>query len=88
MHVDARRCTQVHADARSARKFLTVGVFETSKRAGKAGHYQWGLDAGIHQNEWDPYAGRPTHWNADGSDGSESELQVCDRLEGQSISTY
>ncbi|KAI0684260.1 hypothetical protein BC835DRAFT_1293395, partial [Cytidiella melzeri] len=28
-----------------------------------AGWYQWGLDAGEHQESWDPYAGLPSHWN-------------------------
>ncbi|KAG1755805.1 hypothetical protein EDB19DRAFT_1625105, partial [Suillus lakei] len=23
----------------------------------------WGLDAGNHQDGWDPYAGLPSHWN-------------------------
>ena len=51
-------------------------MFETSMRAGQAGHYQWGLDAGPHQNDWSPYDNRPAHWNRDDRDGSESELMV------------
>ena len=56
---------------------LEERLFETSARAGAAGHYQWGLDAGSHQNDWDPYANRPSHWNHGDRDGSESEMQVC-----------
>jgi hypothetical protein len=52
-------------------------LFETSQQAGRAGHYQWGLDAGPHQNDWDPYENWPAHWNHNNRDGSESELTVC-----------
>ncbi|KAI0683221.1 hypothetical protein BC835DRAFT_1296586, partial [Cytidiella melzeri] len=38
-------------------------LFERSREAGIAGWYQWGLDAGEHQESWDPYAGLPSHWN-------------------------
>ncbi|KAH9949621.1 hypothetical protein B0H21DRAFT_836748, partial [Amylocystis lapponica] len=55
---------------------LEEGMFEKSKRAGLAGHYQWGLDAGDHQDGWDPYAGLPSEWNHEDREGSESELTV------------
>ncbi|KAH7879468.1 uncharacterized protein C8R40DRAFT_991141, partial [Lentinula edodes] len=32
-------------------------MFERSKAAGKAGYYQWGLDVGCHQDDWNPYEG-------------------------------
>ncbi|GLB45355.1 hypothetical protein LshimejAT787_2200180 [Lyophyllum shimeji] len=48
---------------------------EVSLRAGIAGHYQWGLDAGDHQDDWDPYAGIPEHWNHNDRDGSDTELE-------------
>ncbi|KAG1752795.1 hypothetical protein EDB19DRAFT_2035386 [Suillus lakei] len=38
-------------------------LFEKSARSGSAGNFQWGLDAGNHQDSWDPYAGLPSHWN-------------------------
>ncbi|KAG1765054.1 hypothetical protein EV702DRAFT_1213746, partial [Suillus placidus] len=38
-------------------------LFEKSARSGSAGNYQWGLDAGNHQDDWDPYAGLLSHWN-------------------------
>jgi hypothetical protein len=55
---------------------LEEALFETSMRAGQAGHFQWGLDAGPHQNNWSPYNNRPAHWNHNDRDGSESELIV------------
>jgi len=55
---------------------LEEAMFEISARAGPAGHYQWGLDAGPHQNNWDSYFGRPEHWNHGDREGDESELQV------------
>ncbi|KAG1888421.1 hypothetical protein F4604DRAFT_1532189, partial [Suillus subluteus] len=40
-------------------------LFKKSAQSGSAGNYQWGLrlDAGNHQDGWDPYAGLPSHWN-------------------------
>lgn len=46
---------------------LEEAMFESSARTDIAGYYQWGLDAGDHQNGWDPYEGlmtggfEPTH---------------------------
>lgn len=37
-------------------------LFERSSESGIAGFYQWGLDAGCHQERWDPWAGLPTDW--------------------------
>jgi hypothetical protein len=51
-------------------------MFERSARVGVSGHWQWGLDAGTHQDGWNPYAGLPTHWYHNNCEGSESELQV------------
>ncbi|KAG1732933.1 hypothetical protein EDB19DRAFT_1732089 [Suillus lakei] len=33
---------------------------------------EWGLDAGNHQDGWDPYAGLSSHWNH--KDGNEGDL--------------
>ena len=41
---------------------LEEEMFERSQAAGLAGEYQWGLDAGDHQDAWNPYAGLPAHW--------------------------
>ena len=68
-----------HADVdKECLLLLEEAMFETSIRAGQAGHYQWGLDAGPHQNDWIPYDNRPAHWNHNDRDasGSESELIV------------
>ncbi|KAG2750623.1 hypothetical protein P692DRAFT_201787823 [Suillus brevipes Sb2] len=55
-------------------------LFEKSAQSGSAGNYQWGLDAGNHQDGWDPYAGLPSHWNHDDrnegdADYDENELE-------------
>jgi hypothetical protein len=51
-------------------------MFEVSKGAGRAGYYQWGLDAGDHQDKWFPYENLPSDWNH--RDGEfEEELEVC-----------
>jgi hypothetical protein len=66
-----------HADIdKECLLLLEEAMFEMSMRAGQAGHFQWGLDAGPHQNDWSPYHNRPAHWNHDDRDGSESELIV------------
>lgn len=51
-------------------------MFEISKKAGPAGHYQWGLDAGSHQGDWDPYHNLPSDLNHNDREGSETELEV------------
>ncbi|KAJ8080755.1 hypothetical protein PM082_017589 [Marasmius tenuissimus] len=37
-------------------------MFECSARAGNTGYFQWGLDAGHHENNWNPYDGLPRAW--------------------------
>ncbi len=56
-------------------------MFECSANAGSAGNYQWGLDAGPHQNDWNPYEFVPFEWD-DGTyePESENEIQVCIRF--------
>ena len=49
-------------------------MFEVLERAGIAGHYQWGLDAGNHQ-DWDLYASMQ-NVNFENHEGSEAELEV------------
>ena len=49
-------------------------MFENSIDAGISGNYQWGLDAGDHQDLWDPYDGGM--WNIGNRIGSDSELEV------------
>ncbi|KAL6298191.1 hypothetical protein BKA93DRAFT_932223 [Sparassis latifolia] len=51
-------------------------MFKRSAAAGKAGHFQWGLDKGTHQEKWDRWERLPPHWNHGDRDGSESELEV------------
>lgn len=55
-------------------------MFEVSSRAGIAGHYQWGLDAGSHQNNWDPYSGLSSSLNHGDYEniGDDQELCVSD----------
>ncbi|KAJ3884392.1 hypothetical protein GG344DRAFT_60572 [Lentinula edodes] len=38
-------------------EYLETRMFERSAEAGVAGWYQWRLDAGYHQDNWDPYVG-------------------------------
>ena len=49
-------------------------MFEVSQAAGISGHYQWGLDAGDHQ-DWNPYAGMQDLNHGD-RPGSDAELEV------------
>ena len=56
---------------------LEEQMFERSALVGIAGHCQWRLDAGDHQDFWNPYEGIPDHWNhRDRESKSEGELQV------------
>ncbi|KAJ6552344.1 hypothetical protein B0H10DRAFT_2104636 [Mycena sp. CBHHK59/15] len=57
--------------------FFEERLFEDSHEAGQAGNQQWGLDVGPHQDNWNPYANIPRHWNHDDrEDESDSELQA------------
>ncbi|KAI0071385.1 hypothetical protein K474DRAFT_1582029, partial [Panus rudis PR-1116 ss-1] len=38
-------------------------IFQRSEEAGIASLCQWGLDAGPHQDGWNPYAEVPSHWH-------------------------
>lgn len=55
---------------------LEERMFTDSVEAGAAGNQQWGLDAGSHQNGWNPYEGLPSHWNVGDREYSETELKV------------
>ncbi|KAF9548012.1 hypothetical protein CPC08DRAFT_591108, partial [Agrocybe pediades] len=48
---------------RDCLKVLEEEMFEYSLRAGRAGNCQWGLDAGGHEDAWNPYIGLPEEWN-------------------------
>lgn len=52
---------------------LEEEMFERSSLAGIAGNYQWGLDAGDHQDGWLPYAGTPEHWNHDDRESEDDD---------------
>lgn len=56
--------------------FFEEQMFEDSERAGAAGNWQWGLDAGNHQDKWNPYSGLPSGWFHGDRVGSEDELDV------------
>lgn len=59
---------------------LEEAMFERSAQAGRAGHYQWGLDAGDHQEGWNPYDGTPIEWNHNDRDSSEGEYEVRGKM--------
>jgi hypothetical protein len=55
---------------------LEEQMFERSLRAGIAGYYQWGLDAGDYQDYWYLYAGLSEPWNHEDRENDEGELEV------------
>ncbi|KAF8891098.1 hypothetical protein CPB84DRAFT_1939271 [Gymnopilus junonius] len=55
---------------------LEEEMFEVSTRAGKAGFFQWGLDAGHHQDGWDVYANLPPQFNRANYKGNDEDLEV------------
>ncbi|KDR71496.1 hypothetical protein GALMADRAFT_74923, partial [Galerina marginata CBS 339.88] len=56
--------------------WLEKEMFEVSAQAGIAGFYQWGLDVGHHQDNWDPYSNIPYEWNKDDHSFDEDDIQV------------
>jgi hypothetical protein len=58
---------------------LEKEMFERSEAAGIAGEYQWGWDAGDHQDAWNPYDGLPDHWiHADRVENYDDDEKVSD----------
>jgi hypothetical protein len=58
---------------------LEERMFQCTFWTQKGGYQQWGLDAGDHQEAWDPYNELPNHW-IDGHyipQDLDNELQVC-----------
>jgi len=68
---------------------LEEEMFENSSRAGMAGNHQWGLDAGDHQEGWNPYLGTPEHWNhGDRPENDDTEMRVSSFLTFVGLSSY
>ncbi|KAF8171255.1 hypothetical protein K438DRAFT_1613279 [Mycena galopus ATCC 62051] len=67
-----------HTDVdRECLGYFEEHLFKNSKRAGQAGNHQWGLDAGAHQDRWNPYVDIPYDWNhEDRDEENKSEFQV------------
>jgi hypothetical protein len=54
---------------------LEEEMFERTDRTGPSGNWQWGLDAGHHQDGWDPSFGIPKTWKGKTREGSKTELR-------------
>lgn len=55
---------------------LEKRMFDTSEDAGFAGNHQWGLDIGMHQDNWYPWNSPGPEEEKDTREGNESELDV------------
>ncbi|KAK0433001.1 hypothetical protein EV421DRAFT_2063429 [Armillaria borealis] len=55
---------------------LEKRMFDTSEDAGFAGNNQWGLDIGMHQDNWYPWNSPRPEDEKDTREGNESELDV------------
>ena len=55
---------------------LEEEMFERTHRTGKSGNFQWGLDAGHHQDGWDPSFGVPNTWEGEIREGSDTEIEA------------
>ncbi|TFK82623.1 hypothetical protein K466DRAFT_499985, partial [Polyporus arcularius HHB13444] len=52
-------------------------LFEFSPESGDAGFYQWGLDAGHHQDGWEPFNLLDSRWfTADYPENAEELLEA------------
>ena len=60
---------------------LEEEMFERTDRTGPSGNFQWGLDAGHHQDGWDPSFGVPETWEGKTREGSDTEIEVGFRFE-------
>jgi hypothetical protein len=65
-------------------KLLEEQMFEVSKAAGRAGYWQWGRDAGDHQEDWDPYEHLPADWHHNDAeyddDNYAADLEVSENV--------
>ena len=61
-------------------EYLEEEMFERTDRTGPSGNWQWGLDAGHHQDGWDPSFGVPKTWEGKTREGSDTELEVHFRI--------
>ena len=76
MHGTARYCTVVAQYCTVVARYCTVLVLH-----GTAGDYQWGLDAGDHQDAYNPYDGLPDHWiHIDRVENYDNDEKVSDTL--------
>jgi hypothetical protein len=55
---------------------LEEEMFERTHRTGPSGNSQWGLDAGHHQDGWNPYFGVPESGEGKIREGSNTEIEV------------
>ena len=55
---------------------LEEEIFKRTDQTGPSGNWQWGLDAGHHQDGWDPAFGVPKTWEGKTREGSDTELEV------------
>lgn len=55
---------------------LEEEMFEVSTQSGIASFFQWGLDAGHHQDNWYPYNNMPPDWNDGNYNWNEDNLAV------------
>ena len=56
-------------------------MFERTDRTGASGNFQWGLDAGHHQDGWDPSFCVPKTWEGKIREGSDTEIEVSFKFE-------
>jgi hypothetical protein len=82
MHAMAIDTTGADVDLESL-KSLEVRMFEVSKAAGPAGYWQWGLDAGDHQEAWDPYANLPGEWHYPDAEYDDDKFSAELEVRGQ-----
>lgn len=70
---------------------LEERMFTRSAAAGLAGYYQWGLDAGDHQEEWWPWSGLPSHWYHNDTPDYDNEevlrVWICSPLKSPSTNS-
>jgi hypothetical protein len=76
MSISPENIWKVHVDVdKESLERLEEEMFERSILAGIAGNYQWGLDAGDHQEGWNPYGGTE-HFHIDNRESGEDEHEV------------
>ncbi|KAK0432697.1 hypothetical protein EV421DRAFT_2000250 [Armillaria borealis] len=67
---------------------LEKRMFDTSEDAGIAGNHQWGLDIGMHQDNWYPWNSPGPEEEKETHEGNQSEIEVGPEFDQEELAKW